>query len=331
VATRPTGTKLKIIIAVLAAAAGALTVGSLAGAAPSETEQKLDSAREEAQLITQRINSKSAEIAELEQKAADAAAREQELLDQLRESTARSTALNDDLLEAEKELEAVRARYKRTVGILSDRLVEIYKGAEVDYLSVILESDGLDDLQTRAEYLEALTNADEEIAERVSDLNDEVEAGYQKIADLKASIDEESRRLEEARKEIEAVRAEAKARAAEVADARASERAALGELQDRISGWELEIRQEAAEQLGEGAYLGGPYSIPTYIVMCESGGNYRALNPSSMAGGAYQIIPSTWQAYGGKGQYAHLASKAEQDRIAAIIWREDGPGAWSCA
>jgi muramidase (phage lysozyme) len=90
------------------------------------------------------------------------------------------------------------------------------------------------------------------------------------------------------------------------------------------------VRQEAAEDLGEGAYLGGPYSTPTYLVICEWGGNYRALNQSSMAGGAYQIIPSTWQAYGGTGQYAHLASKAEQDRVAAIIWREDGPGAWSC-
>jgi peptidoglycan hydrolase CwlO-like protein len=325
------GTKLKIAIALLAAAACALTVGSLAGAAPSETEQKLDSAREEAQLITARINSKSAEIAELEQRAAAASAREQELLDQLRESTARSIALNDDLLAAEKELEAVRARYKRTIAILSGRLVEIYKGADVDYISVILGSEGYEDLQARAEYLEALTDADEELAVRVDDLHDEVAAGYQKIADLKESIDQEAHRLEAARKEIESVRAAAKARAAEVADARASEQAALGELQDRISGWELEIRQEAAEELGDGAYLGGPYSIPTYIVMCESGGNYRALNESSMAGGAYQIIPSTWQAYGGQGQYAHLASKAEQDRVAAIIWREDGPGAWSCA
>ena len=46
---------------------------------------------------------------------------------------------------------------------------------------------------------------------------------------------------------------------------------------------------------------GGPYAIPTYIVMCESGGNYRAYNASSGAGGAYQILPSTWETYGGEG------------------------------
>ena len=104
--------------------------------------------------------------------------------------------------------------------------------------------------------------------------------------------------------------------------------------QQRISGWELEVRRQAAEEItaseGSEAFLGGPYAIPTYIVICESGGNYGALNPSSGAGGAYQILPSTWRAYGGSG-LPHEASKAEQDRIAAIIWREDGPGAWSCA
>ena len=45
----------------------------------------------------------------------------------------------------------------------------------------------------------------------------------------------------------------------------------------------------------------GGYSIPSSIVQCESGGSYSAVNSSSGAGGAYQIMPSTWQAYGGQG------------------------------
>ena len=49
--------------------------------------------------------------------------------------------------------------------------------------------------------------------------------------------------------------------------------------------------------------------------MCESGGNYGAVNPSSGAGGAYQILPSTWELYGGQGE-PQDAPKAEQDSIA---------------
>ena len=85
----------------------------------------------------------------------------------------------------------------------------------------------------------------------------------------------------------------------------------------------------AAEETVE-RWLGGPYSIPTYIVMCESGGNYGAVNPSSGAGGAYQILPSTWQLYGGKGA-PQDAPKAEQDRIAAEIWADSGSAPGSAA
>jgi septal ring factor EnvC (AmiA/AmiB activator) len=325
--------RLKIAIALGFVLGGAALSVSLAGAADPDLETKIDSAQEEASLIAERISSQSARITELQQRAADAAAREQQLIAQLEESTARSRELNDDLLVAEQELTAVRERYKRAVGVLADRLVAIYKGSEPDALTVILEADGYDDLNTRAEYLEALTDADERIAERVSALHDEVNAHYEEIAGLKAEIDEQARQLEASREEIAQIRADAKRESAELAEAKAEGEAALSELREKISGWELEVRKQAAEELGGAgeAFLGGPYAIPTYIVMCESGGNYRALNRSSMAGGAYQIIPSTWQAYGGQGRYAHQASKAEQDRIAGIIWREDGPGAWSCA
>jgi len=73
----------------------------------------------------------------------------------------------------------------------------------------------------------------------------------------------------------------------------------------------------------------GGYSIPTGIVRCESGGNYSAVNSSSGAGGAYQILPSTWQAYGGQG-LPQDAPKAEQDRIAGEIYARHGSGAWTC-
>ena len=64
--------------------------------------------------------------------------------------------------------------------------------------------------------------------------------------------------------------------------------------------------------------------------MCESGGNFGAVNPSSGAGGAYQILPSTWRLYGGSGS-PQDASPAEQSRIAAQIWADSGPSAWQCA
>lgn len=323
----------KIGIAAAAALCTAAVSGiALAGAADPDLQTKIDSASEEASLIASRISAQAARVAELERQTAGAAARESELEAQLADATARSTELNARLLEVEAELESVRERYKRAVDLLALHLVDIYKDAEPDYLTVLLSSDGFDDFSNRAEYVAALTAQDERIAERVSELRDQLNDRYGQITELKAGIDEQAARLGAARAEIASARAETQRRAAEIHAARAEAQAALGELQQRISGWELEVRRQAAEEISEAgdAFLGGPYSIPTYIVICESGGNYGALNPSSGAGGAYQILPSTWRAYGGQG-LPHLASKAEQDRIAAIVWREDGPGAWSCA
>lgn len=74
----------------------------------------------------------------------------------------------------------------------------------------------------------------------------------------------------------------------------------------------------------------GQYAIPTDIVMCESNGDYGAYNSSSAAGGAYQILPSTWEAYGGTGS-PHTASPAEQDAVAARIWNGGaGRSQWAC-
>lgn len=91
----------------------------------------------------------------------------------------------------------------------------------------------------------------------------------------------------------------------------------------------------------------GRYAIPSYIVSCESGGNPRAVNSSSGAGGAYQIMPSTWSTY--KARVGHKTRRAladiksrlkalpqqtdmvAQNIVARIIWKDAGAGAWSCS
>lgn len=69
---------------------------------------------------------------------------------------------------------------------------------------------------------------------------------------------------------------------------------------------------------------GGRWAIPEYIVMCESGGNYYARNPSG-AYGAYQIMPGTARAYG-----CDLSSPAGQDACAARIYAREGASPWVC-
>jgi peptidoglycan hydrolase CwlO-like protein len=319
----------------IAAAAG----GGLAGAADPSLDTRIDSANSDADQLEQRAATQAARLGELDQQARAAGAQEMVLAARIETAVAQSRELASQLTAAEAELEAARERFKTALSELADRLVEIYKEADPDSITLLLQSDGFDDLQTRAEYLGALHDADVSLADRVQRLRDERAAQYHAVADLKAQIDQQATQLDADRAAFAATAAETRAAASELADARAATGSELSAVQSRIDELEQEraereaAEREAAEQQaseGAPAFSGGPYAIPTYIVMCESGGNYSALNESSGAGGAYQILPSTWRAYGGQG-LPHQASKAEQDRIAAMIWADSGPSAWSCA
>jgi len=319
------------LLAALIAAAGN------AGATEAEKlEAKLAAARDEASALSAKLQSTAAELASAEAEAEEAAAHEEELSGLLAEGRERAAQLARKLKATKRRLAIEKARLRRSRQVLAQRLVAIYETGVPSTESLVLGASDYDDFVTQADYLRVISEADSALADRVAEVRATVRRQVLKVADLKAEAIAYDERLEAARAQIGEVRAAAQAAAARLQSLGASREASLATLESDIAEWVDEIQEarlaesetEAEEEVGR--WLGGPYSIPTYIVMCESGGNYSALNPSSGAGGAYQILPSTWELYDGKG-LPHEASKAEQDRIAAEIWADSGPSAWVCA
>jgi peptidoglycan hydrolase CwlO-like protein len=314
------------------AAIAALGVG-FAGAKDPSLQDKINAARSDAGQLSDKVDSQTSQISTLTAQAHAAGAHAMELNAQVQDTEARSHELAGQLDAAERQLDQVRGRYAVSVKELDRRLIAIYESDAPDYLTLILNSDGFDDLSTRSDYLNALHDADIRVADKVASLRDQVEGNVHTVADLKQQTDQEADQLAASKQSFEASQAAANQSAAAVAAARNGTQSSLSDAQDQVASLEQQkADQQSSSSSGSGnpAYLGGPYSIPTYIVMCESGGNYHALNSSSGAGGAYQILPSTWAAYGGQGEPQN-APKAEQDRIAAEIWADSGPSAWSCA
>ena len=312
-----------------------LAAGSAHAVEVDSLRDKVGGAREEAAALGAEIRGLQEEVAAAESEAAAAAARERRLDDLLAHGRERAARLQAEVSRSEAQLEAERRRLRRARRVLAERLVAIYESGSPSTASVILGSGDFDELATRTEYLQRIEDSDSELAGRVEQVRDLVRHELKLVAELKARVEAHNERLAAARDEIAAVRAEAEQAAGRLDSLSAARSASLAKLKTRIAEWvgEIEAAEAASRASAEetvGRWLGGPYSIPTYIVMCESGGNYGALNASSGAGGAYQIIPSTWEAYGGRGT-SHEAPKVEQDRIAAEIWADSGGSAWVCA
>ena len=187
-----------------------------------------------------------------------------------------------------------------------------------------MQSDGFDDLATRIEYLERIESADAELAERVRALRDQVELQLAELEDARAEVVAFNEELDAARAQIAAARAAAEEQAAAFAAARARQAGRAREPAEPRSttGPSRSRRREQVSAADAQQIVGdwfGDWAIPESIVMCESGGNFDAVNPSSGAGGAYQILPSTWEAYGGEGNpERRLALRAARHRAADL-------------
>jgi peptidoglycan hydrolase CwlO-like protein len=325
-----------LVVAACLAIAALLAVPAAQSGAQSidELNAKIADAQSQADSLGAEIDAKAAQLTAARQQAAAAAQREAELTSVLARGEQREAELAARVEQTQAHLARTRARLRRALRALSNRLVAIYRGDAPDATELLLSARGFDDLANRAELVGSIEDADAALAGRVRNLRDQV--AYQ-LAEVKAARAQQAafnQRIAAARDQIAAVRANAEAQAAQLEEARAQEAAALSSLQSQVSTWEQQVQEaqqvSAAEAQQTVSSWFGNFAIPQAIVMCESGGNFNAVNSSSGAGGAYQILPSTWRLYGGSGS-PQDAPPQEQSSIASQIWQDSGPSAWACA
>lgn len=178
------------------------------------------------------------------------------VLDQVRGEVAtlrnREAAVRGELRQKKLELRADKARLevlatnlRRSKKVLSARLVQIYEQGEPDSLSLILNSDGFDDLVTRYDLLDRISDNDSAIADRVHDLRDEQRVTIDQVTSERDEIAARKAELVRTREQLESKEAEL--------DAAQAKRAGLldrvKESEERLEGDVSKIQEQIADQI----------------------------------------------------------------------------------
>jgi murein DD-endopeptidase MepM/ murein hydrolase activator NlpD len=227
------------VVAALAAAGGTAAAQSLE-AERAAKQAELEQVRERGDVLSSEISDYSAQINQLAGEVAILRNREAVVAQQLRETVAR--------LEAEKEnLAQLRDKLDRSLDILAQRLVDIYKSDQPDALTVILDSDGFDDLVNRFDYLTRIQDQDAAIVARVRFLRDESKATVERIRIAKREIEAKKEELERTRMQLEAREAELDAVRDQKAAALDQVEATAERLEGDLSDLDAQIRAQLAE------------------------------------------------------------------------------------
>ncbi len=250
----------------------ALIVAGLAGSsAPAQDlDSRLDTKRAELERAHERegvlsttIERYSRRIDELRGEVATLRNREAELAEQL--------AAKQAELDAERHrLELVRERLRRSMEVLATRLVAIYKSDTPDVLTVLLESDGFDDLIERYEYLNRIESRDAQVVARVRVLRDQVKASVERIRAARDAIAAQKQELAQTRAELESQEAALGSAKAQKQKALSGVGVHIERLEGDIAGLEDQIQAELqAAQAEESA---PPPTLPAGPVQGGSGG-----------------------------------------------------------
>jgi peptidoglycan hydrolase CwlO-like protein len=347
VAGRRSGWLRPALSALLAALAGGLCLvvgGASAAQSPDQIQSRIDAtratiaqqrARESA--LSQGLARFGALIAQLQTQISGMQAVEARLNTELQRRLAAAARLAAAKRVEQARLARLRRKLARSKRVLSRRLVAIYKADDPDVVGVILGSNDFGDLIDRVVFLDRVSDQDAHIITGVRSDRDAARAAAERLALLEGRERAAGAAIAVQRNRVAAARAMLANRQAAIARVRAERAAVLASVQANRRGAEqslgtLESRLAAAQRaFNTGLGPGGGWAIPWNIVRCESGG--RNTGPNYVgASGFYQIIPSTWKLFGGRGDAAHKAPKSEQDRVASRIYN-GGSGAsnWVCA
>jgi murein DD-endopeptidase MepM/ murein hydrolase activator NlpD len=270
----------------LVACACALGSGSASGQSLQEklnaTQGKLSKANAHEGVLTTRISHESQQLDRLTSQVAALRNREAVVATKLARKQAELDA-------AQARLAYLKQRLREAIQILEQRLVAIYESSEPDLLTVLLQSDGFDDLLARAQYVQTLHNQDNDIVARVRELRNEMQVTVNTVREARDAIAERKQQLA-------MTKAKLRKRTDELATARRKQHKtllAVRSQQDELEGDLSRISEKIAEQLAAsaGALPAGAVRAGTHgLIWPVNGPVVSGFGPRTI-NGSYEFHP----------------------------------------
>ena len=337
-----------------------MLAASWAETAPADPQQKLKATRDKLEGVREESSDLTATIAE-QNRAIDAKLGEVSALRQEQEAVEAELAEKEAqlkrataALEAEEaHLEEVRAKLRKSLALLSDRLVAIYEAGSPDLLNAILESEDWSEMSAQTEYMRQIQAYDDAVVNRVKDLRDEVRTAVERLDAKRAEIEGVRDEVAAKEREVAARSREAAASFHELKAEQAARQEALDELQsreaalsDNLSAISEQIASEGGDategqmpaplnpgqeaQVLSESEASAPASAPQAVQEVISAGNAIATTPYIWGGGHGSFESSGYDCSGAVSYALHGGGLLESplDSTGLETWGEPGPGRW---
>ncbi len=279
----------------------ALILSAAGSSASASTEDKLNRTKEKIAAQNEKKGVLTDEIAGLSARISDYEVQVSALRAEERDAELRLAAKQEELDRAQaqvdrayEELKILADRLKRSLGVLRDRLIAIYKAGDSDMSDLILTTKSYGDLIESTSYIEQIQNRNESIVTRVRDLRDQQEALVVRLKKAKDTIESARDEIAAEEKNLATARAAVESQQAELAAVRADRRAKVESINgkvDHLEDIQADLQQKIAEQIaaasGVSVLPAGPMSSPSAagLIWPLSGTLSSGFGPRSSPGG----------------------------------------------
>jgi peptidoglycan DL-endopeptidase CwlO len=197
-------------------------------------------------VLTTQLSSYSARIQALQGDIGDLQAKQDRAQVSLNAKQAELTQITNRLQVVQDRLTRLRAKLAAGRALLSKRLVALYKDAQPDMVTVVLESSGFTDLLDRAEFIQRISDQNESIVSRVRGLTHQVHVQTNELKVLHARAQAARDTILQKRNEIAGAKQTLVSRQGDLVAARSVRARALAQV--RSSRQELEGHLHVLEQ-----------------------------------------------------------------------------------